>query len=59
MLYQIIEKSIDKGAITLHDTLSHRALEDELIPSHIWNTSKNKLIKSFNNQLLSRISKLF
>ena len=52
MLYLMIEKSINKGATTIKDSLSYKALRDELIPDSEWSKNKTKLIKSLENKLL-------
>lgn len=53
MLYLQIEKSITTGSVTIYNSLSYRALNDELHPKQDWDNNKDSIIKSLENKLLA------
>lgn len=53
MLYLQIEKGISTGSVTIYNSLSYRALNDELHPKQDWDDNKDAIIKSLENKLLA------
>ena len=52
MLYWQLEKQINSGGVTLKNSLSYKALHDELINSTEWLKNKVTLIRGLGNKLL-------
>jgi len=53
MLYLQIEKGIKSGSVTIYNSLSYRALNDELHPKQDWDKNKKSIIKQLENKLLA------
>lgn len=53
MLYLQIEKSLKSGSVTVYNSLSYRALNDELHPTQDWDKNKKSIIKRLENKLLA------
>jgi TnpA family transposase len=53
MLYMQVVEGIDKGKVTIRDSLSYKAFEDELLPLSEWQIEKNKILKSIESQLVT------
>ena len=53
MLYLQIEKGIKSGSVTVYNSLSYRALNDELHPKQDWDKNKKSIIKRLENKLLA------
>ena len=53
MLYTYIEKHLQKGIVTIKDSLSYRSLDDELIKKEGWDKDKESILQSIKNQLIS------
>ena len=53
MLYIHIEKSLDKGIVTIKDSFSYKALDEELLAKEYWNDSQDSIIQNIQSQLIS------
>ena len=53
MVYLQLTKGISDGTVFIKDSISYRALEDELIDIEYWAKNKKKILKQLNLPLLS------
>ncbi|MBT4835786.1 MAG: Tn3 family transposase [Methylococcales bacterium] len=53
MVYLQLKKAFSDGTVFIKDSISYRALEDELIDIKEWSKNKKKIIKQLNLPLLS------
>ncbi|MCU7954589.1 MAG: Tn3 family transposase [gamma proteobacterium symbiont of Bathyaustriella thionipta] len=53
MVYLQLTKGISDGTVFIKDSISFRALEDELIDIEYWSKNKKKILKQLNLPLLS------
>jgi TnpA family transposase len=53
MIYSYIDRYLKSGTVTIKDSLSYRALDDELLAKAYWQSDRDNILASLATQLIS------